>query len=111
VRLLHNIVPLLPLPRVGKNEPAQLVTESEAKLRALAPEKADAPEITTEVEVTESRQTAEAICAAAERFGADIICVGSHTRPGFSAKMLGSVALAVLQTSRRPVLVVWPPTT
>ncbi len=47
---------------------------------------------------------------AAERFGADIVCIGSHTRPGFTAKVLGSVALAVLQTSRRPVLMVWPPT-
>lgn len=109
VRLLHNIVPPLALPRVDKKQPSQLATESEAKLRALAPDKADAPNITTEVEVTESRETAEAICAAAERFGADIICVGSHTRPGLSAKVLGSVALAVLQTSRRPVLVVWPP--
>ena len=118
VRLLHNLVPLLaPNPMIGgshqaftKKEHVQLVAESEAKLRALAPEKADAPDITTEVEVTENRETAEAICAAAERFGADIICIGSHTRPGFTAKVLGSVALAVLQTSRRPVLVVWPPT-
>ena len=110
VRLLHNIVPLLALHRMDEKEPAQLVAAAEAKLRALAPEKADAPDITTEVEVTESRETAEAICAAAERFGADIICIGSHTRPGFTAKVLGSVALAVLQTSRRPVLTVWPPT-
>ena len=51
-----------------------------------------------------------AICAAAERFGADNTCIDSHTRPGFTAKVLGSVALAVLQTSRRPVLVVRPPT-
>ena len=109
VRLLHNIVPLLALHRMDEKEPAQLVAAAEAKLRALAPEKADAPDITTEVEVTESRETAEAICAAAERFGADIICIGSHTRPGFTAKVLGSVALAVLQTSRRPVLTVWPP--
>ena len=110
VRLLHNIVPLFALHRVDEKQPAQLVAESEAKLRALTPEKADAPDITTEVEVTASRDTAEAICAAAERFGADIICVGSHTRPGFTAKVLGSVALAVLQSSRRPVLTVWPPT-
>ena len=118
VRLLHNIVPFrLPNPMIGgyyqdfpsPREQAQLVAESEAKLRALAPEKADAPDITTEVEVTESRETAAAICAAAERFGADILCIGSHTRPGFTAKVLGSVALAVLQTSRRPVLTVWPP--
>ena len=118
VRLMHNVVPFrLPNPMIGgyyqdfpsKKEHAQLVAESEAKLRALAPDKADAPDITTEVEVTESRETAEAICAAADRFGADIICIGSHTRPGFSAKVLGSVSLTVLQNSRCPVLTVWPP--
>ena len=90
-------------------EQAQLVAEAEAKLRTLAPNEAEARGIVTEVEVSESRETAEAICAAAERFGADVICIGSHTRPGFTAKVLGSVSLAVLQGSRRPVLVVWPP--
>ena len=109
VRLLHNIVPLQALHRVNEKETAQLAAASEAKLRTLAPDKADARGITTEVEVTQNRETAEAICAAAERFGADIICIGSHTRPGFTAKVLGSVSLAVLQNSRRPVLVVWPP--
>jgi nucleotide-binding universal stress UspA family protein len=118
VRLVHNIMPFrLPNPltegydqefRIRK-EHVQLVAESETKLRALAPRQAEARAITTEVEVTESRETAEAICAAAERFRADVICVGSHTRPGFTAKVLGSVSLAVLQGSRRPVLVVWPP--
>lgn len=118
VRLLHNAVPSRqPNAMIGGSyqdltQPkAQTprVAEAEAKLLALAPHAAEARGIVTEVEVTESRETAEAICAAAERFGADIICVGSHTRPGFSAKVLGSVALGVLQQSRRPVLVVWPP--
>jgi nucleotide-binding universal stress UspA family protein len=77
--------------------------------RALAPHGAEARDIVTEAEVTESRETAEAICAAAERFAADVVCGGSHTRPGFTAKVLGSVSLGVLQGSRRPVLVVWPP--
>ena len=118
VHLLHNLMPFrLPNPLIAgyyqdfpsEEECAQLIAQSEAKLRALAPDGPDARDITTEVEVTESRETAETICAAAERFGADIICVGSHTRPGFTAKVLGSVSLAVLQSSRRPVLVVWPP--
>lgn len=118
VRLVHNIVPVRqPNPMIGgsseefptKTERPQLVAEAEAKLRALAPHETEARGIVTEVEVTEGWETAEAICAAAERFGADVICVGSHTRPGFTAKVLGSVALGVLQGSRRPVLVVWPP--
>lgn len=118
VRLVHNVLPFrMPNPMIGgyyqefpsKKEHAQLVAESKAKLRALAPDPAEARGIVTEVEVTKSRETAKAICAAAERFGADVICVGSHTRPGFTAKVLGSVSLAVMQCSRRPVLVVWPP--
>jgi nucleotide-binding universal stress UspA family protein len=118
VRLVHNIVPTRqPGPMIGgayqefpaKTESPRLVAEAEAKLRALAPSATEARGIVTEVEVTEGWETGEAICAAAERFGADVICIGSHTRPGFTAKVLGSVALAVLQSSRRPVLVVWPP--
>jgi nucleotide-binding universal stress UspA family protein len=90
--------------------PAQGTAEAEERLRALAPDGAEARGIMTEVEVTESPETAAAICAAAERFGADVICVGNHTRPGLTAKVLGSVSLGVLGGSRRPVLVVWPPT-
>ena len=118
VRLVHNVVPFrLPNLLIDsdsqefniRKDQAQVVAESAAKLRALAPPEAEARSIVTEVDVTESRETAEAICSAAERFGADVICLGSHTRPGFTAKVLGSVSLAVLQRSRRPVLVVWPP--
>ena len=109
VRLMHNLEPVGPPDAVPiRKEPASFAAEAEAKLRALTPHESEARGIATEVEVTESRETAEAICAAAERFGADIICIGSHTRPGFAAKALGSVSLAVLQRSRRPVLVVWP---
>jgi len=118
VRLLHNIMPIrLPDPMIvgydqdfpALEEKADFVAKTEAKLRALAPHEGEARGITTEVEVTENWETAGAICAAAERFGADVICVGGHTRPGFTAKLLGSVSLSVLQGSQRPVLVVWPP--
>ncbi len=107
VRLVHNVEPAAHGATIGSAIASQ--AEVEAKLRALTPHADEARGITTEVEVTEHQETAAAICAAAERFGADIICIGSHTRPGFTAKALGSVSLAVLQSSRRPVLVVWPP--
>jgi len=112
VRLVHNIAPaLFPNPLNGgldqesdsEKGHAQRVAEAEAKLRALAPSEEEARGIITEVEVTDCRDTAEAICSAAKRFGADVICVGGHTRPGFSARYLGSVTLALLQSSRRPV--------
>jgi len=90
-------------------ENAEKIAQAEEKLRALAPAPSEARGVTTEVEVTKSRNTAEAICAAAERFGADVICIGAHTRPGFMAKMLGTVSMTILQRSRRPVLIIWPP--
>jgi len=118
VRLVHVAVPFhLPNPAAagsGQESPIERehfdpVAQSEARLRALAPDAADVRGITTEVEVIDDREIAHAICAAAERLNADTICIGSHTRPGFGAKALGSVSLAVLQQCRRPVLVVWPP--
>jgi nucleotide-binding universal stress UspA family protein len=107
VRLLHNVVPFRePTPQVH----AQRVAEAKAKLGALAPGDAVARGVTTELEISESRDTAAAVCAAAERFDADVVCIGGHTRPSFAARVLGSVSLAVLQGCRRPVLLVWPPT-
>jgi len=92
-----------------EKEHLQHVSQSGARLRALAPDEAEARGITTEIEVIDNPESAHAICAAAERFNADVVCIGSHTRPGLSAKVLGSVSLGVLQQCRRPVLVVSPP--
>jgi len=118
VRLVHVVVPFrLPNPMIGgyyqdfptEKEHFDEVAQSEVRLRALAPHKAESRGIATEVEVIDDWEIAQAICAVAERFNADAICIGSHTRPGLGAKVLGSVSLGVLQQSRRPVLVVWPP--
>jgi len=65
--------------------------------------------IISEVHVIEDADPARAICQAAERFGADVICLSSHGRSGFSAALMGSVAQAVMAQSHRPVLVVRPP--
>lgn len=62
-----------------------------------------------EVHVIEDTDPARAICQAAERFGAEVICLGSHGRSGLSAVLMGSVAQAVMAQSHRPVLVVRPP--
>jgi nucleotide-binding universal stress UspA family protein len=51
---------------------------------------------------------AAAICEAAEKFGADVICVGSRERSRGDAGMLGSVAHGVMTRSQRPVLAVPP---
>ena len=62
-----------------------------------------------EADIIESGDPARAIRQAADRFGADVICLGSHGRSGFSAAVMGSVAQAVMAQSQRPVLVVRPP--
>jgi len=118
VLLMHNVLPYhLPNPLIGGSHQdfdtekahRQLISESETRLRSLTPAEAEESGIVTEVEVTADWETAKAICAVAERFNADVVCIGSHTRPGFVARAMGSVALGVLTQCRRPVLVVWPP--
>ena len=81
----------------------------EAKLRALIPAEAEKRGVVTEVRIVESSDAGPAICEAAERFCADLVCIGSHGRSGLVAAVLGSVAQAVIARSRCPVLVVRPP--
>ena len=118
VKLVHVIPPWeLPGPLVPHYQPKrltekqhkQLAAESLKKLRALIPAQAESLGISTEVEVVEGRDPAKAIGQAAERFGADVICLGSHGRSGLSKAVLGSVAQKVMVSSPRPVLVVRPP--
>ncbi len=124
VRLLHHRLPsMLPDGEEGLEEWGKERIEGgaegeegdegrkglEGRLRELIPEEAAGRSLRSEVEITVGWETAEAICAAAERFAADVVCIGAHSRPGFTARAQGSVALAVLRQSRRPVLVVWPP--
>jgi nucleotide-binding universal stress UspA family protein len=78
-------------------------------LRSLVPPEADERGIRTEVEVIESKDAAAAIAQAAERFGADVICMGSHGRAGLGKTLVGSVTQGVIARTRRPVLVVKPP--
>lgn len=82
--------------------------QSITHLRAMIPETATERGLKTEIDVRESDQTVQAICEAAEAYDADLVCIGSSNRPGPLARILGSVALGVLQHCRRPVLIVWP---
>ena len=83
--------------------------DSKARLRMLIPPDSEAQGIETQVEIVESRKPSQAICQAAERFGADLICIASHGRSGLSKTILGSVAHDVMTCSKRPLLVVRPP--
>ena len=90
-------------------EHARHVQSCSGKLSALIPAEAAQLGILTEVEVIEHRDVAEAIFQAAERFAADVICLGTRGRSGWSKALLGSVTQKVLAQSLRPVLVVRPP--
>lgn len=62
--------------------------------------------VTASVELIESDERAAAICDAADRAGADLICIASGGRSRLPRILMGSVAQEVLLLSRRPVLVV-----
>ena len=104
LKILHVMEPA---PAAARNQPRpdkdnpKLRTE----LRSLVP--ADARNrFRIEPEIVENADAAEAIRQAAERFNADVICLGSHGRSGLAKTLLGSVAQAVMAGSRRPVLIV-----
>ena len=66
--------------------------------------------ILTEVTVIEGSDVAKTIRQEAERFGALLVCIGSHGRSGLAKAILGSVAQSVMAQSQRPVLIVRKPT-
>lgn len=81
---------------------------AEEKLRSLVPLRSIIRDKSTEVIVLESRNPADAIMQAAERFNVDVICLGTHGRSGIAKAVLGSVAQAVLSKTERPILLVRP---
>lgn len=80
--------------------------ELAARLEALIPEDALRRGIRSKFEIVEHEHPAVAICQAAERCGADLICIGSRGRSGIKKQLLGSVTEALMRRSKRPVLVV-----
>lgn len=91
----------------GRNVPPADMdkTKLHTELRALVPPDARS-RFRIEPEVVEGTDAADVIRQSAERFGADVICLGSHGRSGLSKAFLGSIAQAVMTNSRRPVLIV-----
>ncbi len=63
--------------------------------------------VNIEYSITEGRP-ADAICALAKEISADMIVMGSHSRPGLRHVFLGSVAEKVLRSAPCPVLIVHP---
>jgi nucleotide-binding universal stress UspA family protein len=81
----------------------------EAALRALIPSDARERGITTHVTVIDGGRAASAILQAAERLVADAVVLGSHGQGGALQALLGSVSRAVVEGSRRPVVVIPSP--
>ena len=105
VRLLHVLEPSRPL----ETRSIEVVAETEERLRAQVPAEAAARGIQTEVAVIEARDVAKTIRQEAERFGAHLVCIGSHGRSGLANAVLGSVVQSVMAQSQRPVLIVRKP--
>ncbi|MCD6051330.1 MAG: Universal stress protein family [Verrucomicrobia bacterium] len=113
VHLLH-VLPVndYPNPLIGgqmkklqptKKEWTKLKRQVEAKLAELIPSEAAELGIESEIEVVEDREPAQAIVQAAERFGADAICLATHGHTGITSTLMGSVAQAVVNQTKRPV--------
>lgn len=115
VKLVHVIEPeRSPNPLIGgqleklqtPGERDEYIHKCTQHLRDLVPPDAEKRRIKTIVEVLEDVDAQRAICRAAERFDADLICVGSHGRSGISEIIMGSVAHGLMKHSRRPLLVI-----
>ena len=104
LKILHVIEPAAATER-NKPRPDKDNPKLRAQLRSLVPPEAR-DRFRLETEIVENTEAAEAIRQAAERFNANVICLGSHGRSGLVQTFLGSVTQGVMTGSRRPVLVV-----
>jgi nucleotide-binding universal stress UspA family protein len=91
----------------GGEEGAAAEAALAGRVRALAPAAAQREGIVTHVEIGRGGVVG-AICAAAERLGVDVVCLGSRGESPIRG-LLGSTVAGVLRESARPVLVVRPP--
>jgi len=78
----------------------------EGRLRELIPRDAEERGITTHVTVVDGGRAGEAIVQASERLVVDAIVMASHGKGGALRAILGSVSHAVVERSRRPVVVI-----
>lgn len=109
VCLIHVIPPpsaFRPEPDRADGPRAKRKLELAARLRALVPKEAESRGVKSRVEIAEHQHPDAAICQAAERFAADLICIGSRGRSGLKKKLLGSVTEGLMRRSTRPVLVI-----
>jgi len=83
----------------------QYVTSLRAEMRYQVAQ-AGLPPPAVRLEVVEGWSVPEQILAAASRFQADLVVVGTHGRTGLRRALMGSVAEEVVRHARTPVLIV-----
>lgn len=109
VSLLHVISPagrFRPDEKSADGDQAKRKQDVAARLQALVPEAALARGVQSRIEIVEHEHPAAAICQAAERSGAELICIGSRGKSTMKNKLVGSITAAVMRRSDRPVLVI-----
>ena len=104
VKIIHVVSPRT----AERNGGIRWSSDLRMKMRELVPDEMAGGRRQSECEVITHGNVAEAICAEAERFGADLVCLTSHGA-GASRAFQGSVAKAVLKHIRRPLLVIRRP--
>jgi nucleotide-binding universal stress UspA family protein len=78
------------------------------RLRAQLPAEAAARGVTIELELVAGEHPGVRITQAANRVGADAICMSTHGHSGLGRLFLGSEAQTVLERARQPVLLIPP---
>jgi nucleotide-binding universal stress UspA family protein len=105
VKIIHVARPRI---RSLRTAGAGWSSELRMQLQSLVPHETAARCQPPQVDVLEDRNVAAALCAEAERFGADLVCLSSHGL-GASRALHGSVTKRVLKEIRRPLLVIRRP--
>jgi len=78
-----------------------------AELKALIP--SPAPEgVVTQPHIIRSNEIVGPLCAATERFKADLLCLATHGDVGLTKKALGPVAEEIIECSLTPILLMKP---
>lgn len=83
--------------------------EAETTIASLVPRQLATSSITFSTEVLVHGDAAQAIHESAEKFGADVICVGTHGKSRAAAALLGSTVQRLVAKTSKPVLTVHAP--
>lgn len=80
--------------------------DAEAQLSLLIPEESQSMGIRSEVMAITNPRTSSGILQLANRFGADVVCLASHTHSELGEALFGSPSRELLRAIRVPVLLV-----